>query len=185
MSLYFWVCSSRIRGQNWVWSSRKSNMALNLEKSNKKSGMFFISWFFFEPKEYWDLILTMINGDRNSWTTRKNLSHRSQIAIPFARWQISNMSDMSFWKTTQLPQNSVLKSFRGGWLWVWHRIFGIQNGGPNTVDIIFWNANGFRGTLYSKVFEVADYEFDIGFSEFKITDPIWWTWNFGNSTIFA
>ena len=41
-------------------------------------------------------------------------------------------------------------------------------------DIIFWKANDFRGTLYSKVFEVADYEFDIRFSEFKIADPIWW-----------
>ena len=42
-------------------------------------------------------------------------------------------------------------------------------------DIIFWKANDFRGTLYSKVFEVDDYEFDIGFSEFKMADPIWWT----------
>ena len=42
-------------------------------------------------------------------------------------------------------------------------------------DIIFWTANDFRGTLYSKVFEVASYEFDIGFSEFKMADPIWWT----------
>ena len=39
-------------------------------------------------------------------------------------------------------------------------------------DIIFWNANNFRGTLCSKVFEVADYEFDIRFSEFKMADPI-------------
>ena len=35
-------------------------------------------------------------------------------------------------------------------------------------DIIFWKANDFRGTLYSKGFEVVDYEFDIGFSEFKM-----------------
>ena len=42
-------------------------------------------------------------------------------------------------------------------------------------DIIFWKANDFRGTLYSKVFEVADYEFDIVFSEFKMADPIWRT----------
>ena len=34
-------------------------------------------------------------------------------------------------------------------------------------DIIFWKANDFRGTCYSKVFEVAVYEFDIGFSEFE------------------
>ena len=34
-------------------------------------------------------------------------------------------------------------------------------------DIIFWKANDFRGTLYSKVFEVADYECDTEFSEFK------------------
>ena len=40
-------------------------------------------------------------------------------------------------------------------------------------DIIFWKANEFRGTLYTEVFEVADYEFDIGFSEFKMADPTW------------
>ena len=87
------VCSSRIRGRNWVWSSRKSDMAPSLEKSTKKSGIFYFK-FFFEPKEYWDLILTMINGDRNSWTARKNSSHRSQIAIPFAKWRMSNMSEL-------------------------------------------------------------------------------------------
>ena len=42
-------------------------------------------------------------------------------------------------------------------------------------DIIFWKPNDFRGTLYSKVFEVTDYEFDIGFPELKMADPIWWT----------
>ena len=40
-------------------------MAPNLEKSTKKAGIFFFI-IFFEPKDYWDLILTMINGDRNS-----------------------------------------------------------------------------------------------------------------------
>ena len=39
-------------------------------------------------------------------------------------------------------------------------------------DIIFWKLNNFRGTLYYKVFEVADYVFDIEFSEFKIADSI-------------
>ena len=42
-------------------------------------------------------------------------------------------------------------------------------------DMLFWKLNDFCGTSYSKVFEVADYEFDIGFSEFKMADPIWWT----------
>ena len=42
-------------------------------------------------------------------------------------------------------------------------------------DIIFWKANDFYITLYSKVFEFADYGFDIGFSELKMADPIWWT----------
>ena len=42
-------------------------------------------------------------------------------------------------------------------------------------DIIFSKPNDFRGTYYSKVFEVADYEFDIRFSEFKMADPIWKT----------
>ena len=39
-------------------------------------------------------------------------------------------------------------------------------------DTIFWKPNDFRGTLYFNVFKVADYEFDIGFSEFKMADPI-------------
>ena len=43
------------------------------------------------------------------------------------------------------------------------------------VDIIFWKPNDFRETLYSKVLEVTDYEFDIEFSELKRADPIWWT----------
>ena len=42
-------------------------------------------------------------------------------------------------------------------------------------DIISWKPNNFRGTLYSKAFELADYEFDIGFSFFEMADPIWWT----------
>ena len=42
-------------------------------------------------------------------------------------------------------------------------------------DIILWKPKDFRGTLYSKVFEVADYEFDIRYSEFKTADPIWRT----------
>ena len=43
-------------------------------------------------------------------------------------------------------------------------------------DIIFWKANDFRGTLYSKVFEVADYEFDIGSKKNyeKKKFPIFW-----------
>ena len=41
-------------------------MAPNLEKSTENSGIFFFHNFLFEPKEYWDLNLTMINGDRNS-----------------------------------------------------------------------------------------------------------------------
>ena len=52
-------------------------------------------------------------------------------------------------------------------------------------DIIFLKPNDFRGTLYTKVFEVADYEFDIGFSKFKLKDPIWRTQYFGNPTIFV
>ena len=39
--------------------------------------------------------------------------------------------------------------------------------------IIFWKRDDFRGTLYSKVSEVADYEFDIGFSFFQMAGPIW------------
>ena len=42
-------------------------------------------------------------------------------------------------------------------------------------DVIFWKPYDFRGTLCSKVFKVADYEFQIGFSEFRIVDLIWQT----------
>ena len=42
-------------------------------------------------------------------------------------------------------------------------------------DIIFWKADDFHITLHSKVFKAADYEFDIGFLELKMADPIWWT----------
>ena len=42
-------------------------------------------------------------------------------------------------------------------------------------DIKFWKLYDFRISLYSMVFEVADYEFDIGFPEFEMADPIWRT----------
>ena len=86
----------------------------------------------------------MINGDRNSWTARKKLSHRSQIAKPFAKWRVSNTSDM-------------------------------QSGKPYDL----------RETLYSEALEVADHEFNIGFSEFKTADRIWRTLYFGNPTILV
>ena len=43
------------------------------------------------------------------------------------------------------------------------------------VDMKFWKLYDIRITLYSGVFRVADYEFDIGFSEFKMANPIWRT----------
>ena len=43
------------------------------------------------------------------------------------------------------------------------------------MDMKFGKPYDFRITLYSTVFEVADYEFDFGFSEFKMADPIWRT----------
>ena len=124
----------------------------------------------------------MINCDRNNWTARKKSSHRSQIAIPSAKWRLSGHAIL---ETTRFPRNSVLRSFWHRWLWIWHRIFRIQNGGHNMADIIFWKPNDFRGTLFSGAFGVADYEFDIGFPFFEMADLIWRTWHFGNSTIFA
>ena len=52
-------------------------------------------------------------------------------------------------------------------------------------DIILWKRNKFRGSLGSKVFKVADYEFDIGFSEFKMANLILQTYYFGNLMIFV
>ena len=40
-------------------------------------------------------------------------------------------------------------------------------------DMKFWKLYDFRKSRYSTVFDVADYEFDIGFLEFKMADPIW------------
>ena len=43
------------------------------------------------------------------------------------------------------------------------------------VDTKFWKLYDFRITLYSGVFRVADYEFQIVFSEFRIANLIWQT----------
>ena len=40
-------------------------------------------------------------------------------------------------------------------------------------NIKFWKQQDFHETLYSKAFGVADYECNIGFSKFKMADPIW------------
>ena len=42
-------------------------------------------------------------------------------------------------------------------------------------DIQFWKPHDFRETLNSEAFGVDDYEFDIGFTEFKMADLIWRT----------
>ena len=88
-------------------------------------------------------------------------------------------------ETLRFWHNSVLHGFWRRWLRICHRIFGIQNGGPNMADIIFWKANDFRGTLYSTVFEVADYEFDIIISEFNMAAIIFWKHNDFHGTLYA
>ena len=40
------------------------------------------------------------------------MSHRSQIAIPFAKWRISNLSDMQFWKTHDFRETLYSEAFR-------------------------------------------------------------------------
>ena len=52
-------------------------------------------------------------------------------------------------------------------------------------DIIFWKPNDFRGTLYSKVSEIADYEFDIGFSLFERAGTIWCTLRFSHNSVLG
>ena len=55
-------------------------------------------------------------------------------------------------------------------------LYPSQNGGyPICRTCNFERTHNYRKTLYLKAFGVADYEFDIGFSEFKMADPIWWT----------
>ena len=39
-------------------------------------------------------------------------------------------------------------------------------------DMHFQKLHDFRETLYSEAFRVANYEFDIEFSELKMADPI-------------
>ena len=41
-------------------------------------------------------------------------------------------------------------------------------------DIIFWEPNDSRGTLYSKAFGVADYEFDIYNRDFWVPEIIYY-----------
>ena len=48
-----------------------------------------------------------------------------------------------------------------------------------------WKSNDFHIILYFKVFEVADYEFDIGFSEFKMADLICWKANDFYITLYS
>ena len=117
-----------------------------------KNRGFFCFIIFFRPKEYWDLILSMINGHRNSWTARKNLFHWSQIAIPFAKWRISNVSDIQFWKPHDFVKTLYSKAFG-----VADYEFDIGFSEFKMADIIFWKPNDFRGTLYSRAFGVADY----------------------------
>ena len=116
----------------------------------------------------------------------KQLNCKEKIVSPISNSHtLRKMADIQYvghkiLETTWFPPDSVPKSFWGRWLWIWHRIFVIQNGGPNMADIISWKPNDFRETLYSRVFGVADYEFDIQFPFFEMVDPIWRTWNFGN-----
>ena len=112
----------------------------------------------------------MINGGRNSWTARKN-SHRSQIAIPFAKWRISNMSEMQFWKQHNFREILYPEYFR-----VADYKSDIGFSKFKMADIIFWEHNDFHGTLYSRTFGVADYKFNIGFPFLEMVDPIWRTW---------
>ena len=149
-------------------------MAPNLDKSTKKR-KFFFSQFFFEPKDYWDSILIMINGDRNSWTAKKKIVSPISNSHTLCKMADIQYAGHAILETTRYPWNSVFRSFCGHWLWIWHRIFWIQNGGPNMADIIFWKSNDFRGTLYCRAFGVADYEFDIGFPFVEMADPIWRT----------
>ena len=114
----------------------------------------------------------MINVDRNSWTAKKKIV--SPISNSHTLRKMADIQHVghAILETTRFPRNSVLRSFWGR-LWIWHRMFGIQNGGPNMVDIIFWKPKDFRGTLFSKTSGVADYEFDIEFPFFEMADPIY------------
>ena len=107
------------------------------------------------------------------------------------RWLIMNLtSDFrnSKWRTQygghnisetqRFSWNFVLQGFWGRWLRIWHRIYIFRNGGSNTADMKFVKLYGFSTTPYSGVFGVADYEFQIVISEFRIADLIWQTSNF-------
>jgi len=134
--------------------------------------------------EFRDSILTMINGDRNGWSLRKNFFCRSQLAIifkmadfPYGRHEILKISQISvklcIQKFSWLLITNLTMDFRNS---KWR----IQYGGHEILE-----TSNFRGTLYSEVFMVTDYEFNNGFPKFKMADPIWRTWNLENLKIFA
>lgn len=60
----------------------------------------------------------------------------------------------------------------------------IQKGLSNVANIQLWKRRDYRETLYLGVFLVADYDFSIGFSEFRMMNSIWWTLNFEVYLIF-
>ena len=103
----------------------------------------------------------MINGDRNSWTARKKFV--SPIPNSYTLRKMVDIQYVGHVKTTQLPQDSVLKSFRGDWLWIWHRIFGIQNGEHNILESqrFSWNfvLQGFWGRwlrIWHRIFGIQN-----------------------------
>ena len=132
----------------------------------KENWFFFIIFFRAErvlgiDPWLWSTVIVIVElQEKNSLTDLKYL--RKMADIQYVGHAIL--------ETTRFPRNSVLKSFWGSWLWIWHRIFGIQNGGPNMADIIFWKLNDFRGTFCSRAFGVADYEFDTGFPFFDMAN---------------
>ena len=52
-------------------------------------------------------------------------------------------------------------------------------------DMQFWKTHDFRETRHSEAFGVADYEFYIEFSEFKMADIIFWKPNDFRGTLYS
>ena len=78
----------------------------------------------------------MINGDRNNWTTREKIVSPISNSDTLRKMAEIQYVGHAILETTWFPRNSVLRSFWGRWLWIWHRIFEIQNCGPYMADNI-------------------------------------------------
>ena len=82
-----------------------------------------------------------------------------KMAVPIWRFKIL--------KIVQFLWEFVYTGFLGRWFWMRCQIFEIQNGGPK-----FWKLFKFHENLYTLGYWIADFEYAVRFSKFKMAVPI-------------